>query len=162
MRSLSGRPRSASATCCPVYWIRWLFSLCFCIFSYMCFILHVFSIHVPWLTLIEHTLSPVLSHVATAYSAPFFFRILSPLHARAPLLYISLYPLLWEFPTFSSTVSSDNMFREISALRRAARHDAAALPSLLTSLHLNLSNRFARLTSLQVLPDIYAYISDDG
>ena len=67
-----------------------------------------------------------------------------------------------EFPTFSSTVSFDNMFREISTLRRAARHDAAALPSLLTSLQLNLSNPFERFSSLQVLPDIYACISDDG
>jgi hypothetical protein len=33
------------------------------------------------------------------------------------------------------------MFREIPTLRRAARHDAAALPSLLTSLYINLSNR---------------------
>jgi hypothetical protein len=127
--------------------------------------LHIF-IHVLYLTCFQHLCA--LAHLDRAYhvsgSAPmsprhilprFFFRILSPLHALDPLLYISLHPLLWEFPTFSSTVSSDNMFREISTLRRAARHDAAVLP-------LNLSNRFERLSSLQVRPDIYACISDDG
>jgi hypothetical protein len=57
----------------------------------------------------------------------------------APLHFPASFAL--EFPTSSSTVSSDNTFCEISTLRRAARHDTAALPSLLTSLHLNLSNR---------------------
>jgi hypothetical protein len=96
MRSLSGRPRSGSATCCPVYWLRWLFSLCFCIFSYMCFILHVFSIHVSWLTLIEHTLSPVLLPCRHGIFCPVF---LSHFIATglALLLYISLHPLLWSF-----------------------------------------------------------------
>jgi hypothetical protein len=71
--------------------------------------------HVSWITLIEDT--RFCSHVVTAYSVPFFFRILSPLNSLDPLLYISLHPLLSvEFPTFSSTVSSDNMFREISTL----------------------------------------------
>jgi hypothetical protein len=97
--------------------------------------LHIF-IHVLYLTCFQHLCA--LAHLDRAYhvsgSDPmsprhilprFFFRILSPLHDLAPLLYISLHPLLWEFPTFSSTVSSDNMFREISTLRRAARHDAA-------------------------------------
>jgi hypothetical protein len=134
--------------------------------------LHIF-IHVIYLTCFQHLCA--LAHLDRAYHVSgsalmsprhilprSFFRILSPLHALAPLLYISLHPLLWEFHTFSSTVSSDNMFREISTLRRAARHDAAALPSLLTPLHLNLSNRFDRLSSLQVRPDIYACISDDG
>jgi hypothetical protein len=81
-------------------------------------------------------------------------------YCPGPLHFPASFPL--EFPTFSSPVSSDNMFREISTLRRAAHHDTDTLPSLLTSFHLNLSNRFERLTSLQVCPDIYAYISDDG
>jgi hypothetical protein len=53
------------------------------------------------------------------------------------------------------------MFREISTLWCASRHDATVLPSLLTSLHLNLSNRFEWFSFLQVRPDIYACISDD-
>jgi hypothetical protein len=43
--------------------------------------------------------------------------------------------MLWQ------TVSPGNMFREIPTLRSAAHHDVAALPSLLTSFYINLSNR---------------------
>jgi hypothetical protein len=128
--------------------------------------LHII-IHVLYLTCFQHPC--VLAHLDRAYpvsgSAPMSSRhILSrfsfTFYCPAPLHFPASFAL--KFPTFSSTVSSDNMFREISTLRRAARHDTATLPSLLTSLHLNLSNRFARLTSLQVRPDIYAYTSDDG
>ncbi len=73
--SLSRRPRSASATCCSAYWLRWLLSLCFYIFSYMCFILHVFSIHVSWLTLIENTLSPVLLPCRHGIFCPVFLSL---------------------------------------------------------------------------------------
>ena len=81
----------------------------------------------------------------------------------APLFYIFLHPFLWQ------TVSPDNMFREIPTLRRAARHDVDALPSLLTSLYINLSNRRNHILQprqpLHYPPSwcslIYVSISDD-
>jgi hypothetical protein len=131
--------------------------------------LHIF-IHVLCLTCFQHPC--VLAHLDRSYpvsvSAPMSPRNILPRFSFAFYRHCMLLPrsvhspasFALEFPTFSSTVSSDNIFREISTLRRAARHDAADLPSLLTSFHLNLSNE--RLSSLQVLPDIYVYISDDG
>jgi len=97
--------------------------------------LHIF-IHVLYLTCFHHPC--VLPHLARAYPvsgyAPMSPRHILTCFSFAFYLHCILCPALLhfpasfdlEFPTFSSTVSSDNMFREIPTLRRAAHHDASS------------------------------------
>ena len=59
----------------------------------------------------------------------------------APLFYIFLHPLCWRFLHFFYRYLLTICSVRLPTLRRAARHDATALPSRLTSLYINLSNR---------------------
>jgi hypothetical protein len=66
----------------------------------MCFILHVFIIHVSCLTLLEHTLSPVMLPCHHGIFCPVFLSHFIATACSAPLFYISLHPLLWSFLLF--------------------------------------------------------------